>query len=1399
MAKEAAGEESALQSYAPPSDWLGRRNALSWDELLEHPLVVVLGEPGSGKTYELKQQASLISPGCSRFYMRLDELATDGDQFRLGDDDQKRLVDWRATSEKAVFFLDSVDEAKIRQATDFYRALDRFVGLVERRALSRATIVISSRITEWLPTTDGHEVRTRIPQQSASSSTPGNKNNSEENYPLVVQLLPLDEAAVTTYAKARGVIDAQPFLQALEKAHAWELARRPADVNDLLAYWRELGSLGTLTQILSFICESQLKKTSDRERSDMSLERAQSGAQCLAAVTVLCRKFSFQIPGETNVSAQSLDALACLPPDWRNEEIRALLNHALFDGASYGHIRFHHRRLSEFLAARWFEGLMVQGCPVGELEDLLFEARDTKRFLRPSLASLAAWLCAGPARWNTNVRRRVLEVAPEILLRLGDPAMLSVEDRRGLLKALLQKADGREHLWWKHDDATLSRLADPALSEEINELMTAPSSGQTLRELGLEMVIAGRLTECAPAVLTLATAELSKGEVFPTAARALKVVASEDNLRELAFAAEKVERFPARVCVPLCDLLFPKIWTVAQLFRALSRMEPVTRGGFGWDYTLSSHLASVTTHENGLFLLKGLLGHPIQDDGDEDDIEPSPSLRTAVAVSSVMLDWPTLSEEEASCIAEILIGAGRRRYHTGREDTIPARTELHQNLRERYFRIAAERLMKEHKITDARFSSVTIFFDWLKPCGNDLLWILSWLENTVSDSERETSLWWALDVWQQTGRVRADLVRIKQAVMPFPKARKQLRNFLHPGFVAHARAFWYRHIRYRSYRHQWWMARQKAKKPLSKLRTRWDLWYHRDKIQSGEYAGWLVSLASEACGDSHDRQYPSDWSLLEKKRGTKCVRAVKEGCKRVWERYEPPLPHKREPNRGATYGTTAGLAGILILWQEGSLKFSNLPFEDARRATRYALNEFSGVTPWFDDLIHAQPTAVLSVLDECISAEWEFPADTECSNLALNKLYYSGSAAGSLARPLLMERLAQREPTNPQVLQYAIFIIVSSDTAIESLASLAKQRTLAVEASASSFARWMAVWLQADALPAIAKLDSVLGTASNASDAMISICSFLGGRHGYQLAVLPNPSWLKPAAMRQFIPLVHRYIRQEDDINRAGGGAYSPTSRDDAQDFRGGLLERLVATASPEVGLVLQELLSEPLLSHCSDYMRHLLEKHHEQMAEEKPWRASDVRAFATDYEREPQTDSDLFKTGLRRILDLKRWVELGEDSPRREVHSEDNEAGFRDWLRRKLNETARGHVIAPEWEIVGGRPDLRLVIPNAAPVSLELKIADNWTLQELVDGLEKQLVDLYLRDHHARYGIYVLALFNRNRRWEPLGEGLRIDSEQMHAMLRKRAEEIQEMRPDISGLEIVLIHFSSPVIKLRL
>jgi hypothetical protein len=119
----------------------------------------------------------------------------------------------------------------------------------------------------------------------------------------------------------------------------------------------------------------------------------------------ICFAASSHFSSLTNISADpdALNPAACLPPDWRTDQVRALLNRALFDSAVYGRFRFHHRRVAEFLAAKWLTARIEDGCPTHELEHLLIENVRGRKVCRPSMRPLAAWLCSPNSRWNQSV------------------------------------------------------------------------------------------------------------------------------------------------------------------------------------------------------------------------------------------------------------------------------------------------------------------------------------------------------------------------------------------------------------------------------------------------------------------------------------------------------------------------------------------------------------------------------------------------------------------------------------------------------------------------------------------------------------------------------------------------------------------------------------------------------------------------------------------------------------------------------------------------------------------------------------------------------------------------------------------------------------------------------------
>lgn len=1065
LREDAGIEESAFESYARSSGLFGS-GALGWDELLRRRLVVVLGEAGSGKTFELRNQATLR--GRYAFLLRLDELADATDKLPLTAEAACRFTEWRRSAASGLFFLDSIDEAKLQRPTDFYRALDQLRDHVAE-SVARATIVISSRVTGWLAATDAHEVRARFP--TAATIEPA-KNSQAEPVPFVVHLLPLDEPRVRKYAVARRVGDADGFLKALEENHAWEFARRPSDVGDLSSFWRDRGSLGTLSEILEFVCDRQLRKASDRDAHEViSLERAREGAETLAAATVLCGRFTFSVPGDGLPPDGALDALACLPEDWRPEEAHALLTRAIFDGASYGRIRFHHRRLSEFLAARWFRRLMERECSIAELESILTLIQRGRRILRPATAPVATWLALGAQRWQHHVFRWVTEAGPEAFLLYGDPAMLSPEQRRAVLAALNARAGGRQHLWWESNEGALSRLAHPELAPDLNEVLRSPTAGRDLQRLALELVTVGRLTDCADTVLEIAKRDFDGGELFSYATRALDVIASQHHFAELSAEVQKRDQIAERVGVPLVQLLFPGVWNVAEAVEVLEKLKWSRSGG--WEYVLQDRFQKAAANSGGAELIRLLLALPDTQDpaitADDDELGlPTPPLnvRLAVAAATGLLSRSHLSQDEEVAVADAIVrgdSRGRGRLLADRESKQIA--QLSQNfpkLRREYFRRAAEHLAAAEDFPNASLFNIGIYHDSISPTDADFEWLLSDIRGATRP-ERERAFEWALQLWQLVGRPANRLRDIRQAIGADSEFRRKLRRSLHPGLAARWHSLRFRRLRL--YRARFWMRRQfhYLIGLRDRMRGRWRLFRYRGKLASGERKDWLGLIVFNAGRDGKSTRYiPEDWSPIERRHGRNVALAVRAGCKVAWRKHEPPLPHERGANDAASYATLSGLAGIFAGWRDGDLDFAQLSVSDAERAARYALNEMDGFAPWLYDLVRAQPKAVGAVFRKCIDAEWKLPAgETASAHLLLYDLAWSGHGISALARDDLIGRFKEGDPGNLDILRYGMAVIMHPEPPDrEALATISQPRVETLAVVNRRFAIWATLWLQ---------------------------------------------------------------------------------------------------------------------------------------------------------------------------------------------------------------------------------------------------------------------------------------------------------------------------------------------------
>jgi len=606
---------------------------------------------------------------------------------------------------------------------------------------------------------------------------------------------------------------------------------------------------------------------------------------------------------------------------------------------------------------------------------------------------------------------------------------------------------------------------------------------------------------------------------------------------------------------------------------------------------------------------------------------------------------------------------------------------------------------------------------------------------------------------------------------------------------------WYRSVKNTAGSRWWWHNHfRRLKAAYVWLHDQYVLTIHVRRLTSGEQYIWLSRLASEANSRSDAMQWgASDWSLVRRKRGPLIAWAAERGCMQAWRKFRPPLPHEKPEPHSTDVRVCVGLVGLNSAVSRRLILLDSLVDDDARLVTRYSVNELNGFAPWMAELARVKPMAVKEELAACIDGEWKLPATRGHVHEVLADLQWHGEGITPLVVPSVIELLEANDPPNVSILEQALRVLLryGHDQAAR-IAALAAQRVPTYGDDTRHFVLWLATWLDVDAEPAIEFLRAKLADCEDPVNLMVRICGELRGERAGGVSGTHCASYLRPRALRTLIPLVHIYVNRDTDIDRIGGGVYSPGDRDHAQEFRDSLLTILTNNDGDESEHFLVELADDIAMARSREWILHLLEERRSRLADGQHWSGSDVRAFVRDFELHPRNESDLFGIALRRLSDVKDRLELSDESPRRELRDGDRETEFRSWLARKLGEISRNQYTIPEEEEIPlGRPDLRFERPGMGPVSVELKWAHRWNTAQLVERLENQLVGQYMRATNARFGIYVIGRIRSRQLWRH--DGIDRSFDQLLAFLQHRADQILAERPGILGLRVLGLDFVDP------
>jgi len=1409
---DAKPEDAALESYT--REIFGRDHGLGWEELLPRRLVVVLGEPGSGKTWEFRQRAKTLSEaGQFGFFIRLDELANEPLARILDVQRHREFHYWRQGDGTAALFLDSVDEAKFHKIADFYTALDRLRSALGGNGLQRAKIFLSSRISEWHPETDLHELLFRFPspERSRKSNAPGFKAPADQpgqSDVLVVQIEPLDVTRVQRFARERGIPNSDRFLEALDQNHAWELVRRPPDVIELATYWSEKGRLGSLSELIEYDVGSKLKPPS-RDRSDpLSPERARDGAETLAAATIFCKQFCFKVPDQAFLGTNALDAQNCLPADWLKNESQALLHRPLFDGASYGRIRFHHRRVAEYLAGKWLARRMDQGCPSTELGELLFEFNNGQPVIRLTLEPVTAWLCCGNERWNDEVRRWVLKSAPEIHLQCGDPGCLPVDYKRDVLYALVQLHGGKRFARIGSTADSLKRFAGPELAGTISTIICDRSIGIDVRAEMIQTVRYGRLEGCLGSLLTVIANPEEPDDLKCYAAGAIRDMGDENSRKRLAEIAEQMPRLSNQLSSRICEALYPNTIDPKQLVAMLRKTESQHRSSIGLPFYLRSHLQKVATPKASGGLLAELLAlaqcppYRVNDENAPISAQFDWVGEVIPVVLLVLLDQAALGAREVELAAAALqfLGLLREAVRDFRDDELQklnAATIPNPAVRQAYFWRLVDAWRATQRREPTRFFQIFDHYETVRQTPEDLEWLIEDIQRRPQVKDRELALRFAVDLLGDSGAKCRTLMRISRSVKdPALKIifRKSTANWLW---------IWVQRIWYRRHGHKflwgwWWKQRfNHITQFCNWLREQWSLHRHCNRLASGEFTDWLADLVREA---EHpidpSRWAPGNWNGLRKKRGRRITHAVKGGCKRAWRQFRPLLPHEKTEPSKTDVRVIVGLAGLQAGVIDEDLEFSELSEDEARLAARYAISELNGFPAWFTDLARVHQKAIQHVLCDCVQGEWSFAADRQEVHEVMYHLVWHADDLVPLVQDFVLELLRAGDPSNRLIMEVGLTMLLKQkQPPALALAEIAESRVKSSSLDEHGFALWLAVWLQTDAQSALKVMQDEIPRRRNAGDIMIKLCAILNSHHPERSPVMANPSYINPASLRSLIPLVFKYVKPSEDIDRSGTGVFTPQARDHAQRFRSGLLERLTKSEKPEATAILRDLAGEPALLGCRAWILHEIEEREHAQADLRPWKSEDIRSFATEHEIQPRTDSDLFRITRKRLGEIKLDVEQSDNSLRDELRLGDLESHLRRWVARKLNERSRKRYTVPQEEEIDQRerPDLRVENPNTDPVSIEVKWADNWSLSEVLERLENQLIGQYLRAHNSRFGVYLLGMIGKKQNWKDPDSGENLSFDRVVQIVSAQAATLVAARTDVKEIAVISIDFREP------
>lgn len=1081
----------------------------------------------------------------------------------------------------------------------------------------------------------------------------------------------------------------------------------------------------------------------------------------------------------------------------------ALLARPVFDEAIYQTVRFHHRTVREYLTAEWFQALLDRDTSRQKIESLFFRKQYGQEVLVPTMRPVLVWLIL----LDKKTCDRALAVSPELIFEGGEPKALPASIRRQILADVCRQIDAGVARSSVTDYHSIQRFADHDIAAEVKALISKYDSNDELQWFLLRMVWQGELVECLPEAKLAALDPKAEKYKRIAAFRAVLATGSEADRSEVrdSFLKEASVLNRAWFAELLNDLPATKSsidWVLACLEKLAARdpngIEEVSDDLDKFADTLDADL--VIELLNGLSVLVGK--RPVVERRYCEVSKRYGWLINSAArlvEKLIAIRHPMTLQTAALSILHGLNSAqdyadwNLRKIPSNLSELVSTWSELNDALFW-YSAAQARRLRGKKNEPVTAFWHVAPFGSYWKFAPKDFDRVLSFIKSRPLQDDRLIAVSLAFRLYVEAQRPRKWREAMHVAVAESRVLSEALKTYLHPLPLSEEEKREKRqHARYER--------RWKNRKKINEKHEREWKAYLTDHVAELRDPGLrdasaLTNAQLYLLGKMRQSEKQSlhwtagNWETLEAEFGAEIAQAFRDGLVAYWRRYVPKLRSEGKSTSAIPSKVVFGLAGITIEAREAERWAKSIDEREAEIAFRYAMEEMNGFPAWMPPLFAEFPELIGNLLLREVDYELRKEKARSDTHYVLSDLSWSGSWAWQGIGEDIFDRLRRREPVNLANLGHMLKIVHGAGVDAEEIERLAEVRSR--DRRHAHAAYWFAVWMGQQPGKAFAALSDRLkgmrDSRKQTNFAMRFVICLMGGRRNS----LPiGDAYHAPKYLKNLYLLMHRYIRRQDDIDRAGKGVYSPTLRDHAQDARNQLFELLREIPGKETYLALTELARLDPDASFQSWMRYSAKTTAERDADLTPWTVNQTLEFQSEIERTPGNHRELFELVEMRLLDLKDNLEHGDSSIADIlIKGTTQETDMRKYIGGWLRERARGRYVVPQEEELADdkRIDLRIHGKGFdAPVPAELKLADKWTGPKLFERLENQLCGDYLRDNRSSRGLFVLVYLGEGKRgWTVPGLDEQVDFAGLVYALQQHWLSVSPNFPDIDDIRVV-------------